>query len=215
MDDLIAWYQRFWSDRAAGDAEQAIVRREAALGVRLPSPLRAFLREASLRESAVLHLRPLGEIVVEPARPRLWPPRRWAAARVLVFADEVQHCASWGILCDHLNDPDPPLVFGTNGDWSEDGATLVRFLRYFVVYNRCYVAPWAEEPRLPKRLDGWEEVSCGSRYASGSIWVRRDAASDGTETGGIGAKTNEGLREALAALGNDAAEHPESVHFAR
>ena len=119
---------------------------------------------------------------------------------VLVFADEQQACGFWAIRRAELLLDDPPLVFGADGEYQDDGCRLEEFLRFLLVANRPFEPPCTSELG-PHDFAGWEEVSCRSRHAGGSVYVRGEAAALRESLQVLGARSNDGLREALRSLG--------------
>ncbi len=196
---IVAWYRRFFDDITSGDAEGLIAAREAELNAKLPPVLRAMIRHTSFRNSSFIHLRGLDQIEIDD--------------EVLLFADEQQGCGFWGIRTAHLGDENPKLVFGSQGLFADDGCGLEEFLRYVVLANRLYESPCATE-LVAKGFDGWERVDCLSQAAGGTVWVRGEAAATDDGPGAVGARTNEGLHQALEALGQPAEADAEWLQLA-
>jgi hypothetical protein len=188
---VVELYRRFWDDPKPGDSEDAVAARERALGVTLPAGLRALYRHTAFRNSELLHLRELSRVAFE--------------GDVLLFADEQQGCAFWGIRRKDLGQDNPPLVFGTPGRFEPDDCALNPFLLGLLLINRTYEPPCARELPLPAELPGWEKVKVHSRaLGNAPLWVKGDAVAQPNDVFGmVGARTNDGLRAALADLGED------------
>lgn len=193
VSSFIQWYRRFWDeDPSLGDSEAAVRAKEKALGVGLPSLLRAVFLETTFRQGQMLHLRRLEELAIEDG--------------VLAFAFEQQAAFGWGIREEDLDEANPPLVCDAGGAWALDGCRLLAFLRFVTVANRPYAAPTVAEVYALDSPDElrktWTPETLESQAMNHTLWIRAEAVVDFVDEEGIaiGARTNDGLREALRAL---------------
>jgi hypothetical protein len=113
-----------------GYSEDEIINLEIDLGVRLPEKLRAYYlslgRNEAINATHNRLLEPDGEV-------------RFSKDGYLVFYEENQGVASWGIRKDELTIDNPP-VWGNYGsdeepDWNRETATVEDFFLLMAVYN--------------------------------------------------------------------------------
>jgi hypothetical protein len=116
-----------------GFPEDEVKQAEAALGIRLPRALREYYltlgKHEALNYCFNRLLKPDDEI-------------GFSDDRYLVFYEENQVVAYWGIKEEHLVLPDPP-VYGNYAptfptpDWHLENATTENFLLVMAIYNGC------------------------------------------------------------------------------
>ena len=88
-----------------GYGEDELRAREALLGFSLPTPLREAYRRFGKRAD------------LTDQQERFLPAGIDEDASMLVFRDENQSCAAWGIPLDTLDHPDPPVMLERGGTW--------------------------------------------------------------------------------------------------
>jgi hypothetical protein len=191
MEALIEWHKRFW-DETSGHTPAQVAQAEARLGLQLPTSLRRLYLETSVGGGVMAAIRSLERLEVLDS--------------FLVFADQEQATGWWGIDVAEVKAADPRLHCTIEGKIVVDNCRLEAFLRYVVVLERCFAEPCVSEgPSDVTDLEEWKPISCPSLVWEGlePLLVRGDAVADPNSAWALGAKTDQGLVEAIEALGGD------------
>lgn len=135
---------------------------EARLGYALPSALRSMYRTAGRRHD--LH----------DAWDRLIPPKNLRTVNhALVFYEEHDRLAAWGIRHDDLTTEDPPVLRASNEppfDWVADHDTVSAFFFTELLWTHARSQPCIELEHRPA-VEGLEAIDLpGCHWDLGGCW---------------------------------------------